>query len=158
MTPEAESRVRLLAIDLGLRLGWAAFSASGRLLGYGSRHFGNRAAFRKAIPNILARYPGLEHLVVEGGGDLFVPWEKEGLRRGLRVRQVMGKEWRRTMLTPSQRRNGPEAKAAADRMARSLIHQSGAKRPTSLRHDAAEAVLVGAWASTTRPPTSPAGP
>lgn len=146
MTPEQTERAYLLAIDLGLRCGWAAFDETGRLLGYGSRHYGNRGALRKAIPQILGEYPRLRHLVVEGGGELFVPWQKEADRRGIDVRQVMGDVWRQTLLKPSQRRNGPEAKEAADDVARDVIERSGAKRPTSLRHDAAEAILVGVWA------------
>ena len=147
MRPEDQDQVQLLAIDLGLRCGWAAFEESGRLLGYGSRHFGNRDALRKAIPQILSQYPNLARLIVEGGGDLYIPWKKEALRRGIRIQQVMGEVWRETILKPSQRRTGQDAKAAADRVARGVIERSGAKRPTSLRHDAAEAILVGVWAS-----------
>jgi hypothetical protein len=51
------------------------------------------------------------------------------------------------VLPPSARRSGEDAKAAAEKLARDLIERSGAKRPTSLRHDAAEAILVGVWAS-----------
>jgi hypothetical protein len=140
------SDVRLLAIDLGLRCGWAAFDGDGRLFAYGSRHFGSRAALRKAIPRILDDHPQLATLVVEGGGELFVPWQKEARRRGIAVEQVMGEEWRRRILLPRQRANGKDAKAAADGAAREVIEHSGAKRPTSLRHDAAEAILVGTWA------------
>ena len=151
MAPEARRDVRLLAVDLGLRCGWATFAAEGRLLGYGSRHYGNRTALRKAVPRILDEYPALSLLVVEGGGDLFVPWEKEAGRRGIAVKQVMGEEWRKTLLLPYQRRSGADAKAAADGLARDVIDRSGAKRPTSLRHDAAEAILIGAWASALTP-------
>jgi len=151
MRPEDQHQVRLLAIDLGLRFGWAAFKESGRLLEYGSRHFGTRAALRKAIPRILSQYPLLQRLVIEGGGDLYRPWEKEALYRGILIQQVMGEVWRQTILKPSQRGTGPDAKAAADRVAREVIERSGASRPTSLRHDAAEAILVGVWASR-RPP------
>jgi hypothetical protein len=147
MTPEARGAVRLLAIDLGLRCGWATFATGGRLLAYGSRHFGSRATLRKAIPHLLDDYPALALLVIEGGGALLVPWEKEASRRGLAVRQVMGEEWRKSVLLPYQRRSGKDAKAAAGVVARELIEKSGAKRPTSLRHDAAEAILVGAWAA-----------
>jgi hypothetical protein len=148
MTPEELRDVRLLAIDLGLRCGWAAFRAEGRLIAYGSRHFGSRTMLRKAIPRILEEFPKLALLVVEGGGDLFVPWQKEAVRRGIAVKQVMGEEWRKAILLPYQRRGGKEAKAAADGVAREVIERSGANRPTSLRHDAAEAILVGAWAAT----------
>ncbi len=143
---------RLLAIDLGLRSGWAAFDDAGRLLAYGSRHYANRTALRKAIPQILGGYPQLTTLAVEGGGDLFVPWEKEATRRGIRVIQVQGGEWRPSLLLPWQRRTGKDAKDAADGLAREVIERSGAKRPTSLRHDAAEAILVGAWATSLRSP------
>ena len=146
MTLEERLDVRLLAIDLGLRCGWAAFGTSKRLLGYGSRHFGSRAVLRRAVPRILEAYPALAELVIEGGGDLAVPWEKEAARRGIAVRQVHGEAWRRTMLAPSQRRRGEDAKEAADVLARALIERTGATRPTSLRHDAAEAILVGWWA------------
>lgn len=138
---------RLLAIDLGLRFGWAAFGSDGRLLSYGSRHFGTRSALRKAVPGILAGYPRLAKLVVEGGGDLLGPWEKEAARRGLDVQRVHGEDWRASMMPPSRRRSGEDAKAAADGLARELIERSGAPRPTSLRHDAAEAILIGAWAA-----------
>jgi len=143
--------VRLLAIDLGLRCGWAAFGSCG-LIAYGSRHYGNRTMLRKAIPRILDEYPQLELIVVEGGGDLFVPWQKEAARRGIAVKQVMGEDWRKALLLPRQRRSGADAKAAADGVARDVIERSGAKRPTSLRHDAAEAILVGAWATSFRSP------
>jgi len=152
MTPEVRLQVRLLAIDLGLRCGWAAFDRSGRLLAYGSRHFGARGSLRKAIPQILGLYPRLESLVIEGGGDLSVPWEKEAARRGVDVRQVPSEAWRETMLKPKERRSGPDAKAAAGELAWLLIERSGAKRPTSLRHDAAEAIVLGSWASGQRPP------
>jgi hypothetical protein len=140
--------VRLLAIDLGLRFGWAAFDADGRLLGYGSRHVGNRATLRKAVPRLLGEFPRLQALVVEGGGDLAAPWEKEAARRGIALKQIHGDTWRTSMMPPSRRRSGEDAKAAADGLARDVIERSGAKRPTSLRHDAAEAILIGAWAAT----------
>jgi len=147
MTPQEADRVSLLAIDLGLRCGWAAFDETGRLLGYGSRHYGNRSALRKAIPQILGAYPQLARLVVEGGGELYIPWEKEAKRRGILVRQVASEEWRKTLLKPYERGSGEHAKAAADGLARNIIERSGAKRPTSLKHDAAEAILVGVWAT-----------
>jgi len=147
MRPREAAQVRLLSIDLGLRCGWATFGDGGLLLAYGSRHFGTRASLRKAIPQILGEYPRLATIVIEGGGDLYIPWEKEAARRGITVRQVMSQEWRAALLQPYQRKSGQDAKAAADGLAREVIERSGAKRPTSLRHDAAEAILVGVWAS-----------
>lgn len=138
--------VHLLAVDLGLRFGWAAYTSSNKLIAYGSRHFGSRTVLRNAVPKILAEFPNLTTLVLEGGGDLAVPWEKEALRREVTVKRVAGETWREKIIPPRQRRTGREAKAAAVRLARDVIERSGAKRPTSLRHDAAEAILVGCWA------------
>ncbi|MFP2902614.1 hypothetical protein ACLEQD_40940, partial [Corallococcus sp. 4LFB] len=42
-------------------------------------------------------------------------------------------------------RSGALAKDAADGLARRVIDWSHAPRPTSLRHDAAEAILLGLW-------------
>src|SRR5215203_6670474 len=103
MTPHAAEEVRLLAIDLGLRCGWAAFDETGRLLAYGSRHYGNRSALRKAIPQVLNQYPQLATLVVEGGGELYIPWQKEAERRGIPVRQVSSEVWRKALLKPYER-------------------------------------------------------
>ena len=143
MTAEERLDVRLLAVDLGLRLGWAAFGSAGRLLAYGSRHYGNRTVLWQAVPKILGDFPHLATLVLEGGGDLAVPWQKEGARRGVALKQVHSEAWRTSILTPTQRR---DPKASAEEVARTFIQRSGAKLPTSLRHDAAEAILVGAWA------------
>jgi len=140
-------RTTLLAIDLGLRFGWATFGEQGRLLRYGSRHFGTRASLRKAVPQILAEHPGLQTLVIEGGGELYVPWQKEAARRGIAVRQVASEIWRNALLKPYERGSGVDAKEAAEKVAKQVIERSGAKRPTSLRHDAAEAILVGVWAT-----------
>jgi hypothetical protein len=46
---------------------------------------------------------------------------------------------------PRDQRTGTDAKQAAGRLAKKIIAWSGAAKPTSLRHDAAEAILVGAF-------------
>ena len=72
--PSKAGKVTLLAIDLGLCFGWASYASSGKLSRYGSRHFGNRTALRKAVPGFLKGYPDLKTLVIEGGGDLKRPY------------------------------------------------------------------------------------
>ncbi|MEM1041645.1 MAG: hypothetical protein AAGI91_03355 [Bacteroidota bacterium] len=94
---------------------------------------------------MLKDVPGLAHLVLEGGGTLADLWTKEGERSGVAVQRVDAGTWRRTLLYPRERRAGTDAKAHAERLARRVIEWSGAARPTSLRHDAAEAILVGLW-------------
>ncbi len=137
---------RLLAIDLGLRTGFAFYSDSGLLLRYGSRHFGSTAQLRRAAASLLDGHKDLEVLAIEGGGDVALPWLRESERRGLQTVQVHAERWRTRLLLPRDRRNGDRAKRQAGVVARRIIEWSRAPKPTSLRHDAAEAILVGFWA------------
>ena len=89
--------------------------------------------------------PGLERVVVEGGGPVADPWLREGKRRGLSVTQVHAGVWRGALFLPRDRRTGAAAKEQAVELARQVIVWSEAPRPTSLRHDAAEAILIGLW-------------
>jgi hypothetical protein len=68
-----------------------------------------------------------------------------GLKTGLAAYGADGRLLRYVLLHPSERRDGQAAKRNADRLARAVIEWSGAARPTSLRHDAAEAVCIGLW-------------
>ena len=135
----------LLAVDLGVRTGLAAYGDDGRLRWYRSHNFGAANRLRRAIPGLLDEVPGLTRLVVEGGGHLAKPWQVEAEARSLMVRWVMAEEWRPAFFYPRERRTGEIAKHTADDLARRVIEWSGAKRPTSLRHDAAEAILIGLW-------------
>ena len=140
-----ESPRSLLAVDLGLRTGLALYGEDGRLKWYRSQHFGSPARLRRGAYGVLRGLDELEYLVLEGGGALADLWAKEGDRQGLKVRVVDAGTWRSVLLYPRERRKGTDAKAAADTLARRVIDWSGAARPTSLRHDAAEAILVGLW-------------
>ncbi|MEM1127472.1 MAG: hypothetical protein AAGI71_12535 [Bacteroidota bacterium] len=135
----------LLAVDVGLRTGLALYGDDGRLRWYRSQHYGNRSKLRRGIYGLLHGEQELTHLVAEGGGDLVQIWMHEAGKRGVAARQVDAGEWRPTLLRPRDQRSGPRAKEAADTLARRVIAWSGAARPTSLRHDAAEAILVGLW-------------
>lgn len=146
MTAEPDPAPRLLAVDLGLRTGFAFYSGDGRLVRYGSRHFGSTAQLRRAAVSLLDEHRSLDTLAVEGGGDVALPWLREAERRGLRAMQVHAEAWRARLLLPRDRRSGERAKKQAGVVARRIIDWSGAPRPTSLRHDAAEAILVGCWA------------
>ena len=48
-------------------------------------------------------------------------------------------------LLSRDQRSGEQAKRMADGIARRVVEWSEASRPTSLRHDAAEAILIGLW-------------
>lgn len=87
----------------------------------------------------------LSWIIVEGGGNLAEIWESEAIWRGVELRQINAAEWRSRFLHPREQRSGSQAKRIADDLARRVIDWSGAPRPTSLRHDAAEAILIGLW-------------
>ncbi len=135
----------LLAVDLGLKTGLAMFARDGQLQWYRSRNFGSRARLRKAAGSILNEAGDVEVLVLEGGGDIAVPWIGEARRRGLQVLQLQAGEWRRQFLLGRHQRSGKEAKKHADKLARRIIEALAGKKPTSLRHDAAEAICIGLW-------------
>ncbi|HEX8242810.1 MAG TPA: hypothetical protein VF541_04930 [Longimicrobium sp.] len=135
----------LLAVDLGVRTGLALYGGHGRLLRYRSQNFGSAARLRRALPALLEAERGLAWLVIEGGGPLADAWEREAARRQVAVLRIGAEEWRGALLYPREQRTGAQAKSTADGLARRIIDWSGAPRPTSLRHDAAEAILVGFW-------------
>lgn len=135
----------LLAVDLGLRTGLALYAESGRLLWYRSTNFGSKDRLRRGVPSLLADIPDLAWLVLEGDRALAEIWERGA--RGLDVAslRVSAEVWRGKLLYPREQSSGPKAKQSADEMARKIIEWSGAPRPTSLRHDAAEAIVLGLW-------------
>ncbi len=135
----------LLAIDVGLRTGLALYDQDGRLLWYRSHNLGNRTRLRSAAQKMLHDLSDLKWLILEGGGPIADIWIHEAERRGIRTRRIAAEDWRNDLLYPCQQRNGDQAKGSADLMARRVIEWSRAARPTSLRHDAAEAILIGLW-------------
>lgn len=138
----------LLAVDLGLRTGLALYGGDGRLRWYRSQHYGNVAQLRRAVPTLLADEPDLAWIFIEGGGNLANVWLKAAERRGIRTSQLAAETWREDLLRARQQRTGRDAKQHADSLAREIIAWSGLARPKSLRHDAAEAILVGLWGVT----------
>jgi len=135
----------LLAVDLGIRTGLALYGQDGRLQWYRSHNFGTVARLRRAAQGLLDELPGLIWLVLEGGGQLANLWKREAERRGIRVRQIHAAAWRQMFLLPRQQRRGSQAKANAGTLAKRVIEWSNARRPTSMRDDAAEAILIGLW-------------
>jgi hypothetical protein len=139
------ARRRLVAVDLGLRTGIAVFEGEGRLTSYGSRNFGTRSRLRGGADAVLRELGTVEVLVVEGDRALGELWASRAARRGATTLTVTPERWRARLLHPRETRRGRDAKAAADTLARRTIEVLGDRRPTSLRHDAAEAILIGLW-------------
>lgn len=137
----------LLAVDLGLRTGLALFGKDGRLQWYRSQNFGSKARLKRGAHGVLKDLPDLAVLFLEGGGGVANLWQRAAERRSIPVHQTSAEQWRRELLHPRQRRTGAQAKDEAGRMARRVIAWSEAAAPTSLRHDAAEAICLGLWAA-----------
>ena len=139
---------RLLAVDLGLRTGLALFGGDGRLIWYRSHNLGTVARLKRAVPSLLrlddAGAPP-DQLVLEGPRNLADVWTRVAEKRGIPARVIGAETWRPVLLHSRQQRSGKDAKRSADDLARRVIRWSGAPGPTSLRHDAAEAILVGLW-------------
>ena len=135
----------LLAVDLGLRTGLALYGRDGRLRWYRSRNFGTATRLRRAVHGLLDELEDLSWLIIEGGGPLAEIWEREARRRHISIRRIGAEDWRNDLFYPRQQKNGPQPKNAAKALARRVIEWSEIPRPTSLRHDAAEAVLIGLW-------------
>jgi hypothetical protein len=135
----------LLAIDIGVKTGLALYGHDSRLLWYRSQNFGTAQRLRRGVCRVLDTLPHLAWLVLEGGGPLADIWRREATRRQIPVRQISAEAWRRQFLYAREQRRGAQAKEHATELARRIIIWSGARRPTSLRDDAAEAILIGLW-------------
>lgn len=94
---------------------------------------------------MLDTIPDLVTIVIEGGGNLATVWEKEAERRKLSCLRIDAGKWRQMFLYSREQRTGVESKKHAGEIARRIIEWSKAPRPTSLRHDAAEAIMIGLW-------------
>ncbi len=136
----------LLAVDLGIRTGFACYNRAGQLVWYRSHNYGSLARLRRGSSGQLAEISDLSVLVLEGGGPIADVWEREATRRDLELIRTSAEVWRAKLLYAREQRTGEQAKAVADELARRVIEWSDAPRPTSLRHDAAEAILLGLWA------------
>ena len=145
-TPPPSEQATLLAVDLGLRAGLAHYASSGKLLSYRSTNFGSMTRLRRGVSGVVRPMPELAWVVVEGDRRMGEVWESAASHRGARFGWVSPEQWRKSLLLPRKQRSGSAAKGEAEVLARQVIRWSGLKGPTSLRHDAAEAILIGLWA------------
>lgn len=135
----------LLAVDVGLHTGLALFDDQTQLIWYRSQHFASPSKLKKVIGSLLREPPRPGHLYLEGGGPLVELWQSEAAKLGVQVVKLHAEQWRRELFYARQHSSGAKAKKEADGLARQVIEQFGGKRPTSLRHDAAEAILIGLY-------------
>ncbi len=135
----------LLAVDVGLHTGLALFSEDAALLWYRSHHLSSPAKLKKVIAKLLREKPRPTHLLLEGGGPLTDLWLSEANKLAISSRQIHAQQWRDKLFYARQHRSGSQAKREADGLARQVIEQLGSKNPTGLRHDTAEAILIGLY-------------
>ena len=112
---------------------------------YRSKNFGNKDRLRRGVRGVLGDIQNLGWLVLEGDKSLAEIWEREAKSRDVSARRVSAEVWRSKLLYRREQSSGRKAKQSADEMARKIIEWSGVPGPTSLRHDAAEAILLGLW-------------
>jgi len=138
----------LLAIDLGLRTGLAYFAAEGSEKGtlrrFGSKHFGSRTTLRRGAAGMLRAAGTIAHLVMEGDAQIAHLWAQVATSYGATWEIVSPDRWRRELLGLSDL-DSRSWKARADHAAREVIAHSRLRVPNQIRHDAAEAILIGAW-------------
>lgn len=145
----------LVAVDLGLRTGFAVYAPASdgqvRLRRYWSAHLGSRSTLRRAAPSVLSQVGPVGSVVVEGDRDMARIWERAARHHGAPTTTVSAERWRELLLVPRDRRTGVLAKQAARRLAEQVIAWSrtdagGPPLPTGpLRHDTADAIMVGLW-------------
>jgi hypothetical protein len=96
---------------------------------------------------LIAAQPDLALVVVEGGGSVAEPWQKAADFHRIPYCQIPAERWRQDLLYAREQRSGSQAKRAAQQHASQTIADANAPNHfNQLRHDAAEAILVGEWA------------
>ena len=151
----------LISLDLGLRFGWAFYSLQGSLIGYGSHHCAGREQLKKCAYSLIQTLPPSSEIWIEGGGALLKFWTKPALKKTLTIRICHAHEWRSDLFKMSAHLSGKEAKQKAIQWAHYLIELNrqknkppefkGRRKKTKksapvIRHDTAEAILMGWWA------------
>ena len=141
----ADAHARLVAVDLGVRTGIAVFGGDGLLVSVGSRNLGRRGRVRPVATALRRELDRVDALVLEGDRSLAPAWQQVFGPRGTQVVLVEAERWRHELLHPRERRDARSAKAAARELAAVAVKELSGRAVTPLRHDAAEAVLIGVW-------------
>ena len=135
----------LLAVDAGLRTGLALYARNGMLCWYRSHHLADQQKLKRLIAKLLRSPPLPTHIYLEGGGPVAELWQREARKLGRMFVQLHADQWRGQLFYARQHPSGRVAKQQALDMATRVIHLLGQKKPTGLRHDTAEAILVGLY-------------
>jgi hypothetical protein len=163
------SRQVLVAVDLGLRSGFAFYTSAGRLIDFTCERFPSTAALPEFINDRLVSWEGkykVSNVVLEGDALLRKIWTdavtdySKSTSLNIEVTPVSPSEWREALLIKKERQSGKLAKTAAREISRQIMWRSEIvdtyyDRP--INTDAAEAILIGYYAVHCRRLFIPAG-
>lgn len=134
----------LLAVDLGVKTGYAQYSEEGKIMRYQSHNFGNAQRLKRGVYGILKSCENLQFLYLEGGGKLEKYWIKEAKKLGVKVIQLHAHDWRNEIYPAIKHSDKTkQAKVFAEKKALEILQRQGAPTPSSLTHDVAEAIIIG---------------
>lgn len=144
-SPTDQPALHLLAVDAGLHTGLALYRHDSRLLWYRSHHLADQQKLKRLIATLLRSTPLPTHIYLEGGGPLAELWQREALKLERAFVQLDAGQWRKQLFYDRQHPSGRVAKQQALKMAIEVIDHLSHKKPTALRHDTAEAILIGLY-------------
>ncbi len=142
----SEGPDQILAIDLGLRCGFALFGADGRLRWHRSQRFADTAALKRGVARILSEAGPVTWLFTEGDVRLAAIWERAAMRQGIRVQRVSAEIVREHLRVSHEDQGTPMGRQKSIELARRVAHWSGCAGDEMPHFCAAEAVLIGLWA------------
>lgn len=124
----------LLAVDMGLRSGFALYNSSGLLIDFTNHRFLSLPTLKESILEVLNSIYVTHHLtnfVLEGDavyGELWrMALEEFSHKKNetVDVLFVSPSEWRERLLTLKERKSGQDAKTAARQICRQIMWRSG---------------------------------
>ncbi len=142
---EVHQGEHLLAVDVGLHTGLALYNRDCRLLWYRSHHLADQQKLKRLIAKLLRSTPLPTHIYLEGGGPLAELWQREAFKLERVFVKLNADQWRKKLFYDRQHPSGRVAKQRALKVASAVIDHLSHKKPTALRHDTAEAILVGLY-------------
>jgi len=111
----------LLAVDCGIKTGFALYGYDGRLRWYRSQNFGAVLRLKRGIKGMMKEMKDVRWLILEGGGEVADLWTVEAYKKEITVIQISAEKWRDLLLIPRYRRSGEAAKKSAVVLARRVI-------------------------------------
>lgn len=140
--------MKFLAVDAGLHCGYAMFDLiTMELLWYRSHNYGMQTRLRRGVSTLIAQEIPIAAVVIEGGGAIAEPWLKTAHFHHIPVFQIHAAQWRVDLLHAREQRSGSQAKKAAQQYAQTrMTNAKTGYHYNQVRHDAAEAILIGEWA------------